>query len=92
MEDYCQNTLCENEAVKEVPVSMEGPSDGVRALCATCAEVYTWGVQHGKMTSDDSAVKARGAIEQVLEGLDVGGEQSRQFAEEIKTLREAVSS
>ena len=30
------------------------------------------------------------AIEQVLESIDVGGEQSRQFAEEIKILREVV--
>jgi hypothetical protein len=30
------------------------------------------------------------AIEEVLESLDVGGEQSRQFAEEIKTLRGVV--
>ena len=30
------------------------------------------------------------AIEEVLESLDVGGEQSRQFSEEIRTLREVV--
>ena len=30
------------------------------------------------------------AIESVLEGLDVGGEQSRQFAEEIKLLRQVI--
>jgi hypothetical protein len=30
------------------------------------------------------------AIEEVLERLDVGGEQSRQFAEEIKVLREVI--
>ena len=30
------------------------------------------------------------AIEEVLQGLDVGGEQSRQFAQEIATLREAL--
>jgi len=30
------------------------------------------------------------AIEEVLDSLDVGGEQSRQFAEEIKTLREVI--
>jgi len=29
-------------------------------------------------------------IEQVLESIDVGGEQSRQFAEEIKILREVI--
>ena len=30
------------------------------------------------------------AIEEVLESIDVGGEQSRQFSEEIKILREVV--
>ena len=30
------------------------------------------------------------SIEQVLESIDVGGEQSRQFSEEIKILREVV--
>ena len=30
------------------------------------------------------------AIEEVLDSLDVGGEQSRQFAEEIRTLREVI--
>lgn len=45
METYCQNPLCENTAVKEVPVSVRTPADQVRALCATCEEAYTWGVQ-----------------------------------------------
>ncbi len=49
METYCQNPLCENTAVKEVPVSVRTPADQVRALCASCEEAYTWGVQHGKM-------------------------------------------
>jgi hypothetical protein len=31
------------------------------------------------------------AIKEVLESLDVGGEQSRQFAEEIKILRDVIS-
>jgi hypothetical protein len=30
------------------------------------------------------------AIEEVLESIDVGGEQSRQFAEEIRMLREVI--
>jgi len=50
METYCQNPFCENEAVKEVPVSVEKPSDQTRSLCAACEESYTWGVQHGRMT------------------------------------------
>ena len=51
MEKYCQNPLCENEAIKVVPVSVDKPSDQQRALCAACEEVYTWGVQHGCFTS-----------------------------------------
>jgi len=51
METYCQNPLCENQSVKEVPVSVDNPSDQVRSLCATCEEAYTWGVQHGKRAS-----------------------------------------
>jgi len=45
MEEYCQNPLCENQAIKEVPVSVRTTSDQVRSLCACCEEVYTWGVQ-----------------------------------------------
>ena len=52
MEKYCQNPLCENEAVIEVPVSADKPSDDVRALCAACEEVYTWGVQHGRISAE----------------------------------------
>jgi len=51
MERYCQNPLCENEAAKVVPVSVNRPSDQKRALCAACEEVYTWGVQHGCFTA-----------------------------------------
>ena len=49
MEEYCQNPTCDNKAVKEVPVSVEKPSDQTRSLCASCEGVYTWGVQHGTM-------------------------------------------
>ena len=51
MERYCQNPLCENQAAKIVPVSVDKPSDQKRALCAACEEVYTWGVQHGRIAS-----------------------------------------
>jgi len=51
MEKYCQNPLCENEATKSVPVSVDRPSDHRRSLCAVCEEVYSWGVQHGRMSS-----------------------------------------
>lgn len=48
MEPYCQNPYCQNESVKEVPVSVNKPGDQARAVCATCEEVYKWGVQHGR--------------------------------------------
>jgi hypothetical protein len=51
VEKYCQNPLCENEATKQVPVSVERGGDQKRSLCAVCEEVYTWGVQHGQMTA-----------------------------------------
>ena len=51
MKKYCQNPLCENEAIKEVPVSAETASDQTRALCAACEESYSWGVQHGRCES-----------------------------------------
>ena len=50
MKDYCENPLCENSSVKEVPVSVTKPSDQQRSLCAACEEAYSWGVQHGKMS------------------------------------------
>ena len=57
MEKYCQNSLCENEAVKEVPVSVETVSDQARALCAACEESYSWGVQHGKCASPGLSIE-----------------------------------
>ena len=51
METYCQNPLCEAEAVREVEVSVKNPSDQRRSLCACCEEVFVWGVQHGKRVS-----------------------------------------
>ncbi|MEN6425880.1 MAG: hypothetical protein ABFE13_10990 [Phycisphaerales bacterium] len=56
MERYCQNPLCENEATKIVPVSVDHPSDQKRSLCAVCEEAYSWGVQHGCMTSTPKRV------------------------------------
>ena len=50
MEKFCQNDLCENEAVRQVPVSIEGPCDQKRALCAACKAAYDWGVRQGAMT------------------------------------------
>lgn len=57
MEKYCQNPLCESEAVEEVPVSVERSSDQLRSLCATCYEAYTWGVQHGRISSSRFTVE-----------------------------------
>jgi hypothetical protein len=87
MKTYCDNPLCESQSVKEVSVSVETPADQVRALCAACEEVYGWGIQHGKLVMLN---KINEGIEQVLDCLDVGGEQSRQFAEEIRILRELI--
>ena len=56
MERYCENSLCENEAVKTVPVSVNKPSDQRRSLCAACKEAYDWGVQHGRMTPKNQKV------------------------------------
>jgi hypothetical protein len=51
MEKYCENPFCENESIKEVPVSVEIAFDQVRALCVTCEEAYAWGVQQGRYAS-----------------------------------------
>jgi len=51
MKDFCENLYCDDPAYKEVPVSVDKPSDQVRTLCASCQEVYTWGVQHGRITA-----------------------------------------
>lgn len=50
MQKYCQNQLCENQAVKQVPVSVREASDQKRSLCAPCEEAYSWGVQQGQMS------------------------------------------
>lgn len=45
-----------------------------------------------KLTKVIMANRMCDAIEQVLHSLDVGGEQSRQFAEEIQILKDALKS
>ena len=70
MEAFCQNPLCESPSFKEVPVSVQKPSDQVRALCAPCEEAYTWGVQHGRKTAESKklwilAVADRGIVAHV---------------------------
>jgi hypothetical protein len=52
MKRFCENPNCDNTAFKEVPVSVHKPSDQKRTLCATCEESYSWGVQHGTMSSE----------------------------------------
>ena len=56
MKRFCENQHCENPGFKEVPVSVDKPADGKRTLCASCEEVYAWGLQHGTMIAQrDSA-------------------------------------
>ena len=67
MNRRCQNLLCRNEAVKDVPVSVAKASNQKWALCAACAEAYDWGVRHGRMTPKGKriwvlAVADRGVI------------------------------
>jgi hypothetical protein len=56
MKDYCENEYCESPGAKVVPVSVCKPSDQTRTLCVACEEVYTWGVQHGRITSQTKEV------------------------------------
>jgi hypothetical protein len=49
MKQFCENPLCENAGFKEVPVSVNKLADEKRTLCSACEEVYTWGVQHGRI-------------------------------------------
>ena len=55
--------------------------------------LIAWRVQEDDPgTATTTVARLRTAIEQVLETLDAGGEQSRQFAEEIQILTEAIRS
>jgi hypothetical protein len=60
METHCQNPLCQNQAAREVRVSVEKPCDEVRVLCAACEEAYAWGVQHGKALAGGQPQNRRG--------------------------------
>jgi hypothetical protein len=55
MKEFCENEYCENPGAKVVPVSVDKPSDERRTLCIPCEEAYTWGVQHGTITSKSPA-------------------------------------
>ena len=52
MKEFCDNSNCQNPGFKEVLVSVRKPSDQRRTLCATCEESYSWGMQHGAMSSE----------------------------------------
>ena len=54
MKEFCENQYCESPGFKEVPVSVRKAGDQRRTLCAACEEAYTWGVQHGRMTVEQS--------------------------------------
>jgi len=87
MNKYCQNTFCESEAVEEVPVSVESPSDQRRSLCATCHEAYTWGVQHGRISASRFAIEpppednGPQALYRVVYVIDVNASNRHQAAE-----------
>jgi hypothetical protein len=85
MEKFCQNDLCENEAVKQVPISVERPCDQKRALCAACQEAYHWGVQHGRMTPPNKQVWVLAVVER---GAIVYGQVFRKRLRAIKGLAE----
>ena len=56
MKEFCENPLCDNPAYREIQVSVNGPADQTRTLCATCEEVFTWGVRHGHMTAGENSI------------------------------------
>jgi hypothetical protein len=45
---YCDNSFCSFPAIRRVAVSENSAHDSTRDLCASCEEVYTIGVQHGR--------------------------------------------
>lgn len=53
--EFCDNQFCDNEAVETVPVSVKKPGDSERKFCAACYEVYTIGVQHGRISENPKA-------------------------------------
>ncbi len=53
----CDNQFCESPATKTVHVSVDKPGDQKRHLCVACEEVFTWGVQHGRMVAEQMAEK-----------------------------------
>lgn len=87
MKEYCENPLCENKAVKQVPVSVREGSDQKRCLCAACEKVYTWGVQQGTMSQKGLLIepppKEKGPepLYRVIYVIDVNASDPQQVAE-----------
>lgn len=52
---YCDNPLCEAEAVRTVSVSIKKPGDSTRHYCEACYEAYCVGVQHGRLSENPFA-------------------------------------
>ncbi len=99
MKKYCQNESCRNEAVTEVMVSDDKPSDQVRSLCATCQKAYGWGVRHGlAMRSPGLQIlpppkeESPQPLYRVVYVIDVGGRDSRQAAQAAYEMMSAPDS
>ncbi len=88
MKKYCENERCPNEAVTDVTVSVDRPSDQRRSLCATCQEAYGWGVQHGLAIRSPGLqilppIREEGpeSLYRVVYVIDVGGQDSHAAAQ-----------
>ena len=99
MQKYCMNGSCQNEAITEVPVSVDKPSDQKRSLCAACHEAYGWGVQHGLwMRSPGLQIlpppREEGAepLYRVVYVIDVSGNDSHGAAREAYEMMSAPDS
>jgi hypothetical protein len=98
MKKYCQNPSCENEAMKEVSVSIRKPSDRKRTLCAACHKAYTWGVQYGQMATRGLLVEpppqdqGPEPLYRVVYAIDVNAPDMRQAAERAYELMQDLAS
>ncbi len=99
MKKHCENESCQNEAVTEVTVSVNRPSDQTRSLCATCQEVYGLGVQHGlSMRSPGLQIlpppREQGpqSLYRVVYVIDVGGRDSHEAAQAACEMMSAPDS
>jgi hypothetical protein len=98
MERFCENSLCENQAVRMVPVSVNKPSDEKRALCTACEEVYTWGVQQGQMSKVGLQIepppKEKGpeSLYRVVYAIDVNAPNPQQAAERAYEIMKDAAS